>query len=118
MQRISGIELKTEHVKQFLGGIGADCLVIVSEDETEDIDIVNNVTRNLGHVTYNVILCFGCDAPIFIVPAAGIATKSRVILLVDAVPDEWTEKENVALFVAPVEEAASNSLVNVMRSTA
>jgi len=117
MQRISGIESKTEYVKGFIAGTGGDCLVIISEDETEDIDIVNSVARDLGFVDYNVILCFGCDAPIFIVPAAGIATKSRVILLVDGVPDSWTMQENVVRFVATAAAPVSNSLVNVVHAT-
>ena len=117
MQTISGIEEKTKQLKDFFAGdCNTDCLVIISEDETEDIEIINNVARDLGHVDYNVILCFGCNAPIFIVPAAGIACKSRVILLVDGVPDAWTTRENVVRFMAPDTEPVTNTLVNVIRS--
>lgn len=118
MKTISGMDEKVSLLNDFFaGGRDTDCLAIISEDETEDIDIVNSVARDLGFVDYNVILCFGCDAPIFIVPAAGIATKSRVILLVDNVPDVWTVQENVVRFAAPETAPVANSLVNVIHST-
>ncbi len=117
MQTISGLESKKEFVTHFLSSEGApDCLVIISEDETEDIDVVNEIARNLGPADYNVILCFGYNAPIFIVPGLGIAPRSRIILLVDGVPDAWMQRENVVRFNAPEVAAAAKSLVEVSKS--
>ena len=94
---------------EFLASADVDCLVVITEDESEDIELINQIVRE-SHVgtTYNTILCVGGDAPIFITPREGISTKSKIILVVDGVPDTWTSKSNVVTFkgavAAPVEQ--------------
>ena len=93
------MEAKREHILNFLASNESDCLVIVSEDESEDIELINEVVRS-AHVgtTYNTVLCVGAETPVFITPRDGISTKSKILLVVDAVPDTWTGKSNVVTF--------------------
>ena len=102
------MEAKREKILDFLASNETDCLVIISEDESEDIELINEVVRS-AHVgtTYNTVLCVGGEAPVFITPRDGISTKSKILLIVDAVPDTWTSKSNVVTFRGVV--AATNS---------
>jgi hypothetical protein len=101
---------KREQILEFLGSADTDCLVIITEDESEDIELINQIVRE-SHVgtTYNTVLCVGGDAPIFITPRDGISTKSKIILVVDGVPDTWTSKSNVVTFKGAVTTAVVNT---------
>ncbi len=102
MRTISGIDEKKAALTSFFAGHGGyDCLVILSKDETEDIEVANDILRSVGSdAQYNIILCVGADAPIFIVPRDGIAPRSRTLLIVDGMPPTWAEKENCVCFEA------------------
>lgn len=122
MRTIRGLEEKVRHLSEFLekkdshSDCHYDCLVVLMKDETEDIEAANEAIRNLGSgFTYNVILCVGNEAPIFITPASGIAGRSRVLLLVDGVPPNWTEKENFVYFEASATSDVSADLVQVVK---
>jgi hypothetical protein len=102
MRTISGVEEKAATLRSFFAGDGDyDCLVVLSKDETEDIEVANDVVRGVGSdAKFNIILCVGADAPIFIVPRDGIASRSRTLLIVDGMPPTWAEKENCVCFEA------------------
>lgn len=97
MSDIEGFEAKREFIANFLtSDTTYDCQVVISEDESEDIEVINQVIRQMSTgTTYNTVLCIGSEAPIFITPRAGISTKSKIIMVVDGVPDTWTSKSNV-----------------------
>lgn len=117
MRTISGIDAKTVELKAFLDGNSSyDCLVVVSKDETEDIEIANDIIRSIGpDAQFNIILCVGADAPIFIVPRTGIAIRSMTLLIVDGVPPIWKEKENCICFEASLDATIDESLVKVAK---
>jgi hypothetical protein len=102
---------KRERILEFLASVEVDCLVVITEDESEDIELINQIVRE-SHVgtNYNTVLCVGGDAPIFITPREGISTKSKIILVVDGVPDTWTSKSNVVTFKGSVTAAAEKTL--------
>ncbi len=119
MRTISGIDEKKAALTSFFAGHGDyDCLVILSKDETEDIEVANDVVRSVGSdAQYNIILCVGADAPIFIVPRDGIAPRSRTLLIVDGMPPTWTEKENCVCFEAGATESeVADSLVKISKT--
>jgi hypothetical protein len=102
---------KRTQILSFLASTETDCLVVITEDESEDIELINQIVRESYVGTdYNTVLCVGGDAPIFITPREGIATKSKIILVVDGVPDTWTSKSNVVTFKGAVTVAAVKTL--------
>ena len=113
MLTIEGFEAKRTFIADFLAGDTYDCQVVVSEDESEDIEVINQVIRESStRTTYNTVLCVGPETPIFVTPREGIATKSKIILVVDGVPDTWTSKSNVVKWRG-VESAATNGSVAI-----
>jgi hypothetical protein len=109
---------KRKQILEFLASADVDCLVVITEDESEDIELINQIIRE-SHVgtTYNTVLCVGGDAPIFITPREGISTKSKIILVVDGVPDTWNSKSNVVTFKGAVVTAQEPTIkVNKIES--
>jgi hypothetical protein len=100
MQSIRGAEEKKTFVSNFLLGTDTDCLVILSEDEVEDIAAADEAVRALVAPDFNCVLCFGAEAPIFIVPRDGVAVRSKILLLVELLPKGWDTRPNVVHFVA------------------
>lgn len=113
MLGIVGVEAKRSFIIDFLARDTYDCQVIVSQDESEDIEVINQVLResNIG-TTYNTVLCVGAETPVFITPREGISTKSKIILVVDGVPDTWTSKTNVVTWRG-VESAVISGSVQI-----
>ena len=100
MKTISGAEEKKSAVVDFLASKDSDCLVILSEDEVEDIAAAEEAVRGLVAPDFNCVLCFGAEAPIFIVPRDGVAVRSKILLLVELLPKGWDTRPNVVHFVA------------------
>jgi hypothetical protein len=114
MLTVEGAAAKRTFIEKFLVS-DYDCQVVISEDESEDIEVINAVIRDmLVATTYNTVLCVGAEAPVFITPRDGISTKSKIILVVDAVPDTWTLKANVATFRG-VLAATSEASVQIIK---
>ena len=100
MRTISGAEEKKAAVVDFLLGLGADLLVILSHDEVEDMAAVDEAVRGLVEPDFNCVLCFGAESPIFIVPRSGIAAQTKTVVVMDTIPKGWDEKPNVVEFLA------------------
>ncbi len=114
MLNIEGFEAKRKFITDFLAGDTYDCQVIVSEDESEDIEVINQVIRESStQTTYNTVLCVGAETPVFVTPREGISTKSKIILVVDCVPDTWTAKSNVVKWKGVLAAATIESPVQV-----
>lgn len=107
--QVEGFDAKRQCILDFLAADTYDCQVIISEDEAEDIEVINQVIRQTSaSTTYNTVLCVGAETPVFVTPREGISTKSKIILVVDAVPNTWTHKSNVVTWrgvLAASEEA-------------
>ena len=111
---VEGFEAKRQCIKDFLAADTYDCQVVISEDEAEDIEVINQVIREASvGTTFNTVLCVGSESPVFITPKAGIATKSKIILVVDVVPETWTAKSNVITWRGVVSTGASEGAVTV-----
>jgi hypothetical protein len=117
MLTIEGFEAKRTFIADFLAGDTYDCQVVVSEDESEDIEVINQVIREASTgTTYNTVLCVGAETPVFVTPREGISTKSKIILVVDVVPDTWNSKSNVVKWRG-VESAATGGSVEINKIT-
>jgi hypothetical protein len=99
MKTISGAEKKKTIVSEFLTGSSADCLVILSHDEVEDIAAADEAIRALVEPDFNCVFCVGNEPPIFITPRDGIATRTKLVLLMDNLPNGWEDKPNVVEFL-------------------
>lgn len=98
MRTISGAEEKKRAISEFLLGDTADCLVILTNDEVEDIAAADEAIRGLVDPDFNCVFCIGKEAPIFITPRFGIVARSKIVLIMDALPKSWNDKPNVIEF--------------------
>ena len=99
-------------VADFLLSNGADLLVILSHDEVEDMAAADEAVRDLVEPDFNCVLCFGAEAPIFVVPRSGIAARTKTVLVMDTLPNGWDDKPNVVEFLRDQTVASGGETTN------